>query len=79
MSTADTPNKPTSPKNSRELARDRLATTDAQGNRVYLYPADYKGTFRTLRTRVQAVLILIFLLSARKDGIWGHERDPSEV
>lgn len=64
MSTADTPNKPTpsSPRTSRELVRDRLATTDASGNRVYLYPADYKGAFRTLRTQVQAVLILFFLL-----------------
>ncbi len=47
---------------SRELPTDRLATTDQHGNRIYLFPAEVKGRFRTYRTWVHSFLILIFLL-----------------
>ncbi|MGZ3696759.1 MAG: 4Fe-4S dicluster domain-containing protein, partial [Bdellovibrionota bacterium] len=47
--------------NSRELPSDRLATSDAEGNRIYLYPADVRGRYRTLRSAVSAVLLVIFL------------------
>ncbi len=44
-----------------ELHADRLATSDASGKRVFLHPADVKGFFRIWRSKVQAVLILLFL------------------
>lgn len=47
--------------NSRELVRDRLATTDATGKRVYLYPAEVKGRFRKLRNALSGVLLFVFL------------------
>lgn len=46
----------------RKLPEDRLATTDEKGSRVYVFPASVKGLYRTLRTSVQAVLIVILLL-----------------
>lgn len=45
-----------------ELHPDRLATTDAQGRRIALYPADVRGFFRRKRTQVQAILVIIFLV-----------------
>lgn len=45
-----------------ELHRDRLSTTDAEGRRIFLYPADVRGFFRRQRTRVQNLLIAFFLL-----------------
>ncbi len=48
--------------NSRELPTDRLATTDQEGNRIYLYPADVRGRFRNLRSKVNFVLVFIFLI-----------------
>ncbi|NUM88363.1 MAG: cytochrome c oxidase accessory protein CcoG [Bdellovibrionales bacterium] len=45
-----------------ELPQDRLATTDASGGRVYLYPADVTGRYRSLRVRLRAMLVWIFLL-----------------
>ncbi|HTL11914.1 MAG TPA: cytochrome c oxidase accessory protein CcoG [Bdellovibrionota bacterium] len=47
--------------NPRELPVDRLATTDAQGNRIYLYPSDVRGRYRTRRSVLNAVLMTIFL------------------
>src|SRR5436305_12095700 len=44
-----------------ELPTDRLATTDEEGRRLYLYPADVRGRFRTWRVRVRAALVLLFL------------------
>lgn len=44
-----------------ELHKDRLATTDEKGRRVYLYPADVRGMFRDRRNWLQAILLLIFL------------------
>ena len=44
-----------------ELHPDRLGTSDEQGRRLFLFPADVKGVFRTARTRVQAALIVFFL------------------
>lgn len=48
--------------NKKDLVADRLATTDAKGYRVYLYPADVRGKYRSWRTRFQGVLLLIFLV-----------------
>ncbi len=50
------------PLNEFELHPDRLSTTDAKGRRLFLYPADVRGFFRTQRNRVQGVLIVFFLL-----------------
>ncbi|MBI3556272.1 MAG: cytochrome c oxidase accessory protein CcoG [Deltaproteobacteria bacterium] len=47
---------------SRELPTDRLATSDQQGRRIYLYSAEVKGRFRTARTWTHSILILVFLL-----------------
>lgn len=44
-----------------ELHPDRLGTTDQEGRRVFLHPADVAGFFRRWRTWTQAVLILVFL------------------
>ncbi len=44
-----------------ELHRDRLATTDETGRRIFLYPADVRGRLRSLRTRLQYLLIVFFL------------------
>jgi polyferredoxin len=44
-----------------DLPQDRLATTDASGGRIKLYPADVKGGYRTARTFVSYGLILLFL------------------
>ncbi len=44
-----------------ELHPERLATTDEKGKRVYLFPADVRGFFRTWRSRLQFVLIFFFL------------------
>ncbi|RME14444.1 MAG: cytochrome c oxidase accessory protein CcoG [Bdellovibrio sp.] len=40
---------------------DRLSTLDSKGGRIPLYPAMPRGRFRAYRTRVQVILILIFL------------------
>jgi cytochrome c oxidase accessory protein FixG len=45
-----------------ELPTDRLATVDKAGKRLYLYPAEVKGRFRTLRNRVHFILIVFFLV-----------------
>ncbi len=47
--------------NAGELPRDRLATTDERGARLWLYPADVRGRFRKYRTQAQAVLVMVFL------------------
>lgn len=48
---------------SRELPENRLATTDEQGRRVYLYPDDIKeGYFRNLRVKLRAFLVIFFLV-----------------
>lgn len=44
-----------------ELHADRLSTTDAEGRRVFIHPADVRGRFRVRRTVVQAILIVFFL------------------
>ncbi len=44
------------------LGDERLSTTDKKGNRIFLYPAEVKGFFRKYRDKVQAVLILFFLI-----------------
>ena len=45
---------------SKELPADRLATTDAAGKRVYLYPSDVRGRYRSMRVKVRFILILLF-------------------
>lgn len=45
-----------------ELPQDRLATTDASGRRVYLYPADVKGKYHSRRQWIHALLVAVFLL-----------------
>ncbi len=45
-----------------ELPKERLATTDEKGKRVYLYPASVTGKFRLRRNGVHAILVVIFLV-----------------
>ncbi|MGE4234066.1 MAG: 4Fe-4S dicluster domain-containing protein [Bacteriovoracia bacterium] len=49
-------------KNRFELPEGRLASLDEKGFRVYLYPADVKGFFKSIRNKVQPLLILVFLI-----------------
>lgn len=48
-------------KNPSELHEERLATTDSAGHRVYLYPEDVKGKWRTRRTYFYYFLIALYL------------------
>jgi cytochrome c oxidase accessory protein FixG len=45
-----------------EVPKDRLATTDQYGSRVFLHPAEVKGFFRKWRTLTQVVLIILFMV-----------------
>jgi cytochrome c oxidase accessory protein FixG len=45
-----------------EIPKDRLATTDEFGDRVYIYPAEAKGFWRRNRDWTQLVLVVIFLV-----------------
>lgn len=49
-------------KHEQELPEDRLATTDEEGHRVFLYPADVKGKYRKRRTVLSVILIAFFLI-----------------
>ncbi|MFP5492717.1 MAG: cytochrome c oxidase accessory protein CcoG [Bacteriovoracia bacterium] len=49
-------------KNRYELDPERLATTDEHGHRVYLYPEDVKGKWKTRRQWVYWGLILLYLV-----------------
>jgi cytochrome c oxidase accessory protein FixG len=49
-------------KNIFELDPERLATTDEHGNRVYLYPEDVKGIWKTRRTIFYWFLIVLYLV-----------------
>ena len=49
-------------KNIFELDPERLATTDEHGNRVYLYPEDVKGVWKTRRTIFYWFLIILYLV-----------------
>ncbi len=43
------------------LDKERLSSLDEFGSRQYIYPAEVKGHFRLWRSRVYAVLLVIFL------------------
>jgi len=45
-----------------ELPVDRLTTVDEQGRRLYVYPADVKGKWRSRRSIVSTVLMVFFLV-----------------
>lgn len=45
-----------------EIPKDRLATTDQFGDRVYMYPAEVKGFWRKHRNWTQFVLVILFLI-----------------
>ena len=49
-------------KNIFELDPERLATTDEEGHRVYLYPEEVKGFWKTRRTAVYWFLIVLYLV-----------------
>ncbi len=49
-------------KNIFDLDPERLATTDEDGHRVYLYPEDVKGKWKNRRTIVYWFLILFYLV-----------------
>lgn len=51
------------PEESGESFRDRLATIDKRGRRLWVYPAQPKGRFYTART-VVSILLLAFLFGA---------------
>lgn len=44
-----------------ELPRQRLATTDESGHRVFLYPASVRGALHTRKQWVHSFLVLLFL------------------
>ncbi len=50
-------------KNIFELDPERLATTDAHGNRVYLYPEDVKGPWKDRRHLFYWFLMVIYLVT----------------
>lgn len=45
-----------------DLPTERLATTDEEGHRVYLYPEDVKGPWKIKRHIVYTLLIFIFMV-----------------
>lgn len=45
-----------------ELDPERLATTDEEGHRVYLYPEDTRGVWKNRRTIFYRVLIIVYLI-----------------
>jgi len=45
-----------------ELHKERLATTDEKGRRIYLYPEDVTGKWKTRRTFLYWCLILFYLV-----------------
>jgi cytochrome c oxidase accessory protein FixG len=45
-----------------EIPKDRLATTDQFGDRVYIYPAEATGFWRRHRNWTQFVLVIFFLV-----------------
>ncbi len=47
---------------SQELPKERLATMDAQGNRLKLYPADVSGHYVSIRKKLHAALVCFFLV-----------------
>lgn len=49
-------------KNRYDLDPERLATTDEHGNRVYVYPEDVKGKWKTRRFNVYWFLIFFYLI-----------------
>jgi hypothetical protein len=49
-------------KNRFELDPERLATTDKEGNRIYLYPEDVEGKWKDRRTLFYWFLILLYLI-----------------
>lgn len=46
---------------SRELPKERLATTDETGKRVYLYPAAVKGKYHSRKRWAHPLLLLVFM------------------
>lgn len=46
----------------KELHSDRLATTDEKGNRVYLYPEDVEGVWKSRRDIFYWALIIVYLV-----------------
>ena len=49
-------------KNIFELDPERLATTDENGNRVFIYPEDVKGVWKSRRTIFYWFLIILYLV-----------------
>ncbi len=50
---------PQKPKNRFELHSERLATTDEHGNRIYIFPEDVTGLWKTYRTYFYWFLIVL--------------------
>ncbi len=47
----------------RDLPEDRLATTDKEGNRIWIIPARVRGFWKTRKTLFHIVLLAIFVLT----------------
>lgn len=47
---------------SKELPRDRLASMDEQGHRVYIHPSDVQGPYKRWRKAFHTVLLVLFLV-----------------
>jgi cytochrome c oxidase accessory protein FixG len=46
-----------------DLHDSRLGTTDELGHRIFLHPEEVKGKWRTYRTQVYALLVLIYIIT----------------
>lgn len=51
-----------SKKNRYDLDEERLSSTDEFGNRVYIYPEDVKGKWKTRRFLVYWILVILYLV-----------------
>lgn len=45
-----------------QLPKDRLATTDVEGKRVYVYPSSVRGRFQDRKLLVHGFLVVLFLI-----------------
>lgn len=45
-----------------ELPKERLATTDETGRRVYIYQADFHGAWKKFKNYFQGILLVVFLI-----------------
>jgi len=47
----------------KQISADQITSIDERGNRLYLQPAEVTGIYRTWRTRVQILLMFVFIIT----------------